>query len=61
MWEGFAWIVFIALAQTYGSVVWVLLSYFVMYGRGMENREKQMDYFEDYPHKDQKILIPFLL
>ena len=60
MWEGFAWATFVPLAQTWGALMFVIVSYLAMYGRGKVKHQKYQEQFPEYA-KGKKILIPWIL
>jgi very-long-chain enoyl-CoA reductase len=60
MWEGFAWTIFILIAQTWGSVMWMFVSWLAMYGRGSVKHQKYQEHAPEYA-KGKKIMIPYIL
>ena len=60
MWEGFAWVTFIPLAQTWGALFFSFASYAAMYSLGVGKHRKYQEQFPEYA-KGKKILIPFIL
>jgi very-long-chain enoyl-CoA reductase len=60
MWEGFAWMAYIPLAQTWGALFFSFASWLAMYQRGKERHAKYEQQFPEYA-KGKKILIPYIL
>ena len=60
MWEGFAWTTFVPLAQSWGAVMLMFMSWFAMHDRGKVKHRKYQEQFPEYA-KGKKILIPYIL
>ena len=60
MWEGFAWMMFVPLAQTYGAIAFSIISWLAMWSRGKGKHAKYEKLAPEY-HRGKKILIPYIL